>query len=294
MQCFSPVSGWQTEDGGIVFREVKNSRELQLRCGRCIGCRLNAANAWAIRCVHEAQCHENNAFVTLTYDDAHLPQYGSLHYPDFQKFMKRLRKKLGPVRFYMCGEYGENFTRPHYHALLFGCRFSDQIRANSVYSQRPIFRSPTLEKLWPLGHSSVGEVNQATAQYVAKYALKKVYGDTAAVHYTRLDPYTGEIWQVEPEFARMSLKPGIGWNWFEKYGQDIWNNDSVVLNGIHSAVPKYYDKIMVLQDEEKAEELKMERVLKSQQRPFDDSRERLEAKAKVAAARVNHYTRKTL
>ena len=50
--------------------------------------------------------HMFNSFVTLTYDDDHLPEYNSLNYKHFQDFMKRLRKSHNGVRFYMCGEYG--------------------------------------------------------------------------------------------------------------------------------------------------------------------------------------------
>ena len=70
--------------------------------------------------------HMFNSFVTLTYDDDHLPEYNSLNYKHFQDFMKRLRKSHNGVRFYMCGEYGEDFSRPHYHALLFNCFFPDR------------------------------------------------------------------------------------------------------------------------------------------------------------------------
>lgn len=248
-----------------------------------------------MRCVHEASCHEFNSFVTLTYDDAHLPQYGSLNYRDFQLFMKRLRKKIGtPVRFYMCGEYGENFSRPHYHALLFGCRFSDAVLANSVYSQRPVYRSPTLESLWTAGHSSIGEVNMATAQYCAKYTLKKVYGNKAAEHYKRVIPETGEIVDLVPEFAKMSLRPGIGFKWLEQFGSDVWNWDNIVINGKIMPVPKYYDKIISVKNPVRAEEIEFERAIKSQDSRADNTAERLAVKEKVAAAKVETYSRKTL
>lgn len=297
MQCFSPVSAWQTVDGGIVFVERGKNllREIALRCGQCIGCRLNAANAWAVRCVHEASCHEFNSFVTLTYDEEHLPQHGSLNYTDFQKFMKRLRKRIGtPVRFYMCGEYGETFSRPHYHALLFGCRFVDSRQSNSVYSKAPIYRSETLEKLWPFGMSSIGEVNMATASYVAKYTLKKVYGSKADDHYKRVIPETGEIISLMPEFSRMSLKPGIGFRWLEQYGSDVWNWDNIVIDGKVMPVPRYYDKVIAVMNPERSEEIEFERSVKRQDGASDNSAARLAVKEKVAAAKVEFYSQRKL
>lgn len=294
MQCFSPVTAWQTVDGGIVFVERGKNllRQIAIRCGRCIGCRLNSANAWAVRCVHEASLHEFNSFVTLTYDDEHLPQYGSLNYRDFQLFLKRLRKRIGtPIRFYMCGEYGEQFDRPHYHALLFGCRFSDASLSNSIYSKMPIYRSAVLESLWPFGHSSIGEVNMSTAQYCAKYTLKKIYGDKARDHYVRLVPSTGEIVSIEPEFSRMSLKPGIGFGWLEKFGPDVWNWDNVVIDGKIMPVPKYYDKVIKVKNPVRFEEIEFERAIKAQEVRDGPS---LESKAKCAEARVKFYSNRSL
>ena len=98
---------------------------LSLPCGRCIGCRISYSRDWAVRCVAHADMFLNNSFITLTYQDSKLPVNGSLDYTHWVKFMKRLRKKFGRVRYYMCGEYGETFGRPHYHACLFNFDFSD-------------------------------------------------------------------------------------------------------------------------------------------------------------------------
>jgi len=119
VKCYHPVSAWQTEDGLVVFHERgRIRRPLTLSCGRCIGCRLNRAQMWSIRCVHEAQMHENSIFVTLTYSDEFLPG-PSLVYLDFQLFMKRLRKQQErPVRFFMCGEYGEENRLFHQPRIL--------------------------------------------------------------------------------------------------------------------------------------------------------------------------------
>lgn len=211
MACYKPVRAFQDETGAISFSEVRfaSVRSLELPCGWCIGCRLERRRQWAVRCMHEARLHEENAFVTLTYNDENVPQEG-LRYMDFQLFMKRLRHHAGPLRFYMCGEYGEQFSRPHYHACLFGYGFPDK-RYLCTRDGNKVYRSPLLESLWSFGFSSIGEVNYTTASYVAGYIVDKVVGDKAEEH------YAGRV----PEFNRMSLKPGIGAGWFERYSMGI-------------------------------------------------------------------------
>lgn len=246
MACFHPLLAYRSH-GSVVCVGAPTTARLQmlegretfeLPCGKCIGCRQVRVRAWALRCLHESRMHEASSFITLTYDDAHVPL--SLDYAHFQKFMRRLRKKLGPTRFFMCGEYGETTFRPHFHALLFGRSFSDRQRIGD-----DLFRSPTLESLWQFGFSSVGDVTYQSAAYVASYALKKLSGDAAGKRYSRVDQCTGEVVYVEPEFGRMSLKPGIGYSWFEKYYRDVFMaRDGVVMNGKVVPAPRYYmDKL---------------------------------------------------
>ena len=121
MACFHPLRAWRTEDGKIVFKEYADTvATLQLPCGRCVGCRLEHSRQWSVRIMHEASMHAPSSFVTLTYEESKLPAGGALVYEDFQLFMKRVRKKFGPTRFFMCGEYGDENRRPHFHAGLFG------------------------------------------------------------------------------------------------------------------------------------------------------------------------------
>ena len=137
MPCYSPLTAYKgkSTDSGKMCLSFKRSEGLfgsfsaiNLPCGQCIGCRLERSRQWAVRCMHEASLHDENSFLTLTYSDENLPPGGSLHLPDFQNFMKRLRKSIAPkrVRFYHCGEYGDILSRPHYHALLFGYDFDDR------------------------------------------------------------------------------------------------------------------------------------------------------------------------
>ena len=130
MACFKPLKGYRSPSGKITFDRKNSTGQLaEAPCGQCLGCRLDYAQEWAIRCMHEAEMQDNNSFITLTYDDQNLPRHGSLDKTHFQKFMKRMREHLSPlkIRFYHCGEYGEKYTRPHYHSLIFGYDFPDGV-----------------------------------------------------------------------------------------------------------------------------------------------------------------------
>lgn len=152
-----------------------NHPELRLPCGQCVGCRLERSRQWALRCVHEASLHDSNLFVTLTYDDEHLPEFNSLYYPDFQKFMKRLRKKFSRenIRFYMCGEYGETTLRPHYHVILFNFDLPDRRLYRRSHSGDHLFTSEILTKIWGKGFCPFGNVTFQSAAYTARYIMKK-------------------------------------------------------------------------------------------------------------------------
>mgnify|MGYP000412242434 CR=1 FL=1 len=197
-----------------------------------------------MRCMHEASLHDDNVFLTLTYDNEHLPPLASLRKRDFQLFMKRLRKKISPkkLRFFHSGEYGEETMRPHYHALLFGYDFPDKYQW-STRGDNPVYRSPLLESLWTLGNSELGSVTFQSASYVAQYCIKKLTGPEANERYKRLHPETGELVPVEAEYATMSRRPGIGTGFYEKYGEEIHRHDSVVINGLEVKPPKFYDQL---------------------------------------------------
>lgn len=174
MACFHPLRAFKTSCGEVVFSELGRydiALQLSLPCGQCIGCRLERSRQWAMRCMHEASAFDSNAFVTLTYDDASLPPNGSLKYSDYQLFMKRLRKAIEPskVRFYMCGEYGEEEFRPHFHACLFGFDFPDKVKFKTTGSGSTIYTSKMLETLWPHGLCSTADVTFESAAYVARY-----------------------------------------------------------------------------------------------------------------------------
>lgn len=267
---------------------------LSLPCGQCIGCRLEKSRQWAMRCMHESSLHQQNCFITLTYRDADLPLRSMLDYPAFQRFLKRLRKYAAPTRprFYMCGEYGPENFRPHYHALLFGWDFADKKYWRKSPSGEKLYRSAVLEQLWPYGNCEIGAVTFESAAYCARYCVQKVTGHNAKDHYRRVDE-SGEF-SLPPEFNRMSLKPGIGSAWLEKFGTDVYPHDYVVINGKEVKPPRYYDRLFERINPDAMEEIKYRRELDARTRYEDNTPARLVTKEIVTTARVNIYTRKEL
>ena len=301
MACYHPLQAYRTDSGEIVFSPGRGEhRELKLPCGRCIGCRLEHSRQWAVRCMHEAQMHEQNSYITLTYAPEHLPPNGSLHYPDFQAFMKRLRihaqRKHGikNVRFYMCGEYGENLSRPHYHAVVFGYDFADKTPFQKNKSGHTLCISAELTEIWGLGHCLVGDVTFQSAAYVARYIMKKQNGKSVNPD-TGL-PYEDHYYQgggeyLTKEFNKMSLKPGIGANWWHKFKDDVKSQDQIIVNGKPCKPPKYYDKLHALEDPLDFEATQYQRYLNSLPFAENSTPERLEVREEVALAKISRLKR---
>lgn len=283
-------------NGEIVFCQRGDiSRNLTLPCGRCIGCRLERSRQWAIRCVHEASLYEDNCFITLTYNDASLPSDGSLDYSHFQRFMKRLRRSYPGrvIRFYMCGEYGSQMLRPHFHACLFNLSFPDMVLHSVTGSGSKLYRSDVLDRVWGLGFASIGDLNFETAAYCARYVMKKITGSLAADHYRRIDADTGEIFYVTPEFNKMSLKPGVGAPWFDKFGSEVFPHDRVVLNGTPSKPPKFYDKLLERFDPLMFEDVQFSRFLKFGANYSEQSEDRLSVREACTDAKLSRFRRGT-
>jgi len=294
--CYRPLTAWKLTTGEIVFaarRGQDHLAELSLPCGQCVGCRLERSRQWAIRCVHESQMHEHSLFVTLTYSDEHLPEDSSLDYRHFQLFMKRLRKHFvgTTIRFYMCGEYGDETLRPHYHACLFGVFFADRRKIGQSSDGSVLYTSHTLESLWGKGNVSFGDVTFESAGYVARYICKKVTGLRAAAHYEVVCPVTGEIFQRKPEFSQMSLKPGIGYSWFEKYKAEVYPLDRIVIRGREMKPPKYYDKLLELESNFLSDDLEYSRYQRAVMRKDDNTEARLAVREKCAKAKLSFKLR---
>lgn len=265
---------------------------VEIPCGQCIGCRLERSRQWAIRCVHEAQLHQENCFITLTYDDDNLPLNRSLDISHFQKFMKRLRKFLPQkVRFYHCGEYGDTNGRPHYHACIFGHDFPDKIK----WTEREgiiLYRSRELETLWPAGFSTIGDVTFESAAYCARYILKKVNGELAKNHYVQIDPFTGEITYRQPEYTTMSRRPGIGTGWFSRFNAEVYPADEVIMRGRPIQPPKFYDGLYELGHPIELEKIKQRRKRKASKFSADQTPERLKVRCQVQKSQIKQLPRK--
>lgn len=292
MPCYYPLNAMRSSSGIQFTGDTIGN--IKIPCGRCVGCRLERSRQWSVRIMHESQLHAENSFITLTYDDGNVPSDYSLRYSDFQKFMKRLRKHTGlPIRYYMCGEYGETFSRPHFHACIFGFRPNDGVEF-SKSGDNLIYTSDILSELWPFGFSSFGQLTFESAAYVARYVVKKITGDAAKSHYEVIDDATGEVIQRVPEFAHMSLKPGIGSGWYDKFHTDVFPHDEVVSRGFPCKPPRYYDKLLKRTDPVMYDEIKLQRVLDNYAKWRDNTPERLAIKETVKNAQITYLRRKIL
>lgn len=294
MPCFHPLKGYQSKVASssgkyqVVFSPSLGfvDRPMTVPCGQCIGCRLERSRQWAIRCSHEAQLHSRNCFITLTYRDEDLPSDRSLHVDHFQKFMKRLRKRFGDgIRFYHCGEYGERFMRPHYHACLFNFDFDDK-KLWKVSNGNRLYVSKALEELWPFGFSTIGEVTFESAAYVARYIMKKVTGSSSDAHYERVDPDTGQVFNLKPEYTTMSRRPGIGKGWYSQFGQFVRDHDFVVVNSKKVKPPRYYDRQFEIDYPSDFERVKVRRKLTAKKYVDNNTPARLFAREQVQLARL--------
>ncbi|MEK9780954.1 MAG: replication initiation protein [Gammaproteobacteria bacterium] len=232
--------------------------------------------------------HEKSCFITLTFNEEELGKRdnpNSVDVRDFQLFMKRLRKKHKKIRFFHCGEYGEKNQRPHYHALIFGYEFPDRYLWQTRNKQK-YYRSEELEKLWPYGHVVIGEVTFTSCAYVARYIMKKQKGKNAETHYH--NPTTGEV--INPEYCTMSRKPGIGYEWFEKYKTDVYPNDYCIINGKKIRPPRYYDNLL---SEEELEEIKNKRKENAPEvyAEYDERMDRLFVEEQVKIEQLNRLVR---
>lgn len=252
--CTFPIPAWRNKDihskQKIVFSSEKGfpSTKMFIPCGQCIACRLKRAREWAHRCVHEASLYTDNCFLTLTYNDDNLiwtDKGPTLYHRHFQLFMKKLRKRHPDlnIRYFMCGEYGEQFSRPHYHACIFGYAFPDR-KPYKRSGSFMLYTSEEVSSLWEYGFNTIGELNFDTACYCARYVMKKVTGEKANAHYGN-DGINNDVKSRTPEYCTMSRRPGIGRAWYEKYRNDLYNSDVCVTNpSFISKPPKYYDRLL--------------------------------------------------
>jgi len=250
-----------------------------------------------------------NSWVTLTYRDPsectkqqykdghYIPADYSLRPTDFQKFIRALRKKNKDhkIRYFYCGEYGDENQRPHYHVCLFNHSFQDQELfrdEEGIYT----YTSPSLDAVWPFGFTTVAELNYETAAYTAGYCFKKITGKRAEEHYLRCDEH-GEAYWLLPEYIRMSTgrgKPsGIGAKFYEKFNTDIFPSDTSPIPGYGTSqlVPRYYSNILGSEDPKTFEKVKKTRQDFINKHRDDFTAERLEDKYICARAKQQRKMR---
>lgn len=245
---------WKYDDEISSFAKAVYTDFTEIPCGRCIECRLKRSREWANRCMLELPYHESSYFLTLTYDDNHL-RYGDVHdengflvqnptlyKKDLQDFFKRLRKNYkydNHLKYYACGEYGDNTGRPHYHCIIFGLKLDDL----QVYKQSRLgfnyYNSSFINSIWTFGHVVIADVSWETCAYTARYILKKQLGLSS--------DYYDEV-NILPEFNVMSLKPAIGYEYFKDHKDEIYDLDTIYLKtqtkGLKIKPPKYFDNKM--------------------------------------------------
>lgn len=298
MPCYKPVKAWYGQKLASGKREIvfssgyaQSCLSLALPCGTCVGCRLERARQWAMRCMDEASLYKENSFITLTFRPEVLSKRGAgLDVRDFQLFMKRLRKFTGGqmIRYFHCGEYGSTFYRPHYHALLFNMGFPDRVYLKHSKAGFPVYRSPSLEAVWPHGFSSTTDVTWGSAAYVARYHMKKVGNVVADNHFVH--PRTGEM--LRPEYVTMSRGAksrgtgGLGKGWYQKYKSDVYPRDSRVIKGIDTKPAKFYDSLYEAEDPEGFSSMKLDRMVNASALRGDNTEERLLVKEKVKLAQI--------
>lgn len=197
-------------------------------------------------------------FLTLTYHDAWLPKrayYATLKKEDLTNFIKRLRKALGKnkIKYYGCGEYGEQTQRPHYHLAVFGLDFKD------VYPQKAEngkWTSALMSKLWQYGMHEISPLTPGRILYITNYMCKNSdvdYGDAGIVK-----PY-----------SVMSQK--MGYDWLYKSIEKIKKRPEIIDSEGHS-IPLSHQFIKKIKETMATQEEKDEfdaLLMKGSRKEFD-------------------------
>ena len=277
----------------LTFKKSESisGQPLRIPCGGCVGCRLEKSRQWAVRCMHEAQLYDQNAFITLTYAPENLPEHGTLVKRDLQLFWKKLRKRTGGnIRYYACGEYGDQEFRPHYHACVFNYRPTDGVLFKTTDFGH-LYSSLVLDEIWSHGHTLFGDVTFKSAAYVARYVMKKMTGDRADERYQRFDQSTGEIIDLVPEFSTSSRRPGIGSKWLEIFKGDVYPFDEIIVNGHPTKPPAFYDKWLEKHYPEEHKEIKRHRQQQGEKYAHDNTPDRKRVKEIIKMKQLGQFDR---
>lgn len=272
---------WENYYDETIFRSDNHSRIvskfIEIPCNNCIGCRIDRSREWANRMMLELQDHDSAYFVTLTYNEEHVP---TSFYPDPetgealpvmtlkpkdpQDWLKRLRKAFpdDTIRFFLCGEYGGQTHRPHYHAIVYGLHLDDLVPAPGARDNR-YMTSASLQRTWsikgvsgyePLGFVLIAPVSWQSCAYVARYVTKKLYGKEAEFY---------ETFNLCPEFTRMSRRPGIARKYYDRDPdccKDTFLHLSTPEGGVKFPPPKYFQRLYDVDEPEQSAELKAKRI----------------------------------
>lgn len=296
MACYHAIPARQ-QGASVKLWPPLGYANLAIPCGRCIGCLAARANQWAQRCTHEATQWQNNIFVTLTYDDEHLPTGGHLDAGALTRFIKRARKqsttgstsiisdRRSTLRYLACGEYGETNQRPHYHALIFNHDYGDKRRATAE-----LYESDELARIWGNGQARFGPATPAAANYIAQYTIKKGFRNRSA---RKDDGWNNEgyadpdgVWHPKPEpFLRVSTKPAIGLRWLEKYKEDL-QHGYLEHDGYQQAIPRAYKRYLDKHDPGLLEDINIRTLTRLRDYPNDKN-----DPARIAAAELIHKNR---
>lgn len=198
----------------VCFHPVYVANVGEVGCGKCRACRIMKTREWTVRLLHEYSSWEKGTFVTLTYSPENLP--GGLVKRDLQLFFKRLRRDLEPakIKYFACGEYGEKYNRPHYHAIIFGVGPKD----------------PIIKDNWEHGFVASGTLTAESCAYVSGYIQKKLGGLAGKLAYG----------DREPPFSLMSK--GLGLKWMEENEKYLVSKVGLTLKGKEVSLPRYYRK----------------------------------------------------
>lgn len=223
---------------------IVNNEEIKVKCGKCITCRREKAQDWAIKLINEAKYHKKASFITLTFDNKILLDKNSKAYKYgakvgfaydlekskeyFKKFMKRLRKKFKDknITFFHVGEYGEKTHRPHHHAIIFGENFEkDRTEMDKSKTGHTQYYSEILTQLWAAGRCSVQDINSNNIIYIAQYSLKK---------FKKTDKYKG--------YLTFSNRSKMNCKWVRRNHKEIIKGYINDADGKKYRIPESYKK----------------------------------------------------
>lgn len=298
MPCYYPMTLYKSRMGPsengkwplVSMSEGYRDLPVKVPCGRCVGCRLERARQWAVRCMHEAQGNDKNCFVTLTYRQDELiygrNTTGTLVPRHLTLFWKRLRKEYGNgIRYFACGEYGGQYHRPHYHAAIFGFDFPDK-KLSGAKNGNDYYSSDSLNHIWSHGNCIIGNLTFESASYVARYIMDKKLGEEASYY---------EQEGIEPEFVRMSRRPGIGSSWYDQFHTDLYPHAfCVIRGGIKSSIPRYYSNKYETMEPLSYREVKERRKDAMALQWRDNLPDRLRVRERVKISQIKSLTRADL